>query len=71
MTERAFLHELSTPLMVALAHAKKLAEDPPSGCTANELERLKKISTAVLKMIALLETRRQSIHSAEVPTTLL
>jgi signal transduction histidine kinase len=69
--ERKFLHDLATPLSVALGMAESALDQITKGAVADEAQlkklqdRVQKSQTAVLRCVELLKERRQILISRQ------
>lgn len=61
--ERKFLHDVSSPLTVALGHTDALLQK--GGFAEAETKRLNKIMESLQKITTMIQNRRQELKSSE------
>lgn len=61
--EREFLHDIATPLMVALGHVEHVFEHPGSEDEERTRQRLEKAYNSLKKMSEKLHARRKTLHA--------
>jgi signal transduction histidine kinase len=70
--ERTFLHDIATPMAVALGMVDLLLEDASDGSASlsdAQKKRLEKAQTALLKLQEMMAARRQILIAADNQTT--
>lgn len=61
-TEAKFLHQIASPLMIAILHCQSLLEDVQVKATEEGQRRLPKLEKSLMDLKNLLEQRRSLIH---------